>query len=100
MEPFQAQGAAQAIEDAFILAECLENTSGAEVEAAFGQYEQARMQRAEDLQESSRAAANVLYLPDGDEQRERDERYGSLLDTYPWGHRQPIWEHDVRRALS
>ena len=100
MEPFQAQGAAQAIEDAFILAECLENTSGDEVEAALGHYEQARMQRAEDLQESSRAAANVLYLPDGDEQRQRDERYRTLLDTYPWGHRQPIWEHDVRRALS
>lgn len=100
MEPFQAQGAAQAIEDAFILAECLENTSSDEMAAALGQYERARMQRAEDLQGSSRAAANVLYLPDGEEQRQRDERYRSLLDTYPWGHRQPIWEHDVRTALT
>ena len=100
MEPFQAQGAAQAIEDAFILAECLEGTTSQEVSAAFERYERARMQRAEDLQDSSRAAANVLYLPDGDEQRERDERYRSLLETYPWGHRQPIWEHDVRRALT
>lgn len=100
MEPFQAQGAAQAIEDAFILAECLDGASGDGVAEAFRQYEQVRMQRAEDLQESSRAAADTLYLPDGDEQRQRDERYRTLLDSYPWGHRQPIWEHDVRSALA
>ena len=100
MEPFQAQGAAQAIEDAYVLAECLKSASSGEVASALERYERARMQRAADLQESSRAAANTLYLPDGDEQRERDERYRSLLATYPWGHRQPIWEHDVRSDLA
>lgn len=100
MEPFQAQGAAQAIEDAYVLAQCLQGTPSDEVPAALVRYEQVRMQRAEDLQESSRAAADTLYLPDGDEQRRRDERYRSLLETYPWGHRQPIWEHDVRSALA
>ena len=100
MEPFQAQGAAQAIEDAYVLAECLDGVSSAEVPDALRRYEQLRMQRAEDMQDSSRAAADTLYLPDGDLQRERDERYRSLLDTYPWGHRQPLWEHDVRAALG
>jgi len=100
MEPFQAQGAAQAIEDAYVLGECLESAASGDVAAAFERYERTRRQRAEDLQDSSRAAANTLYLPDGDEQLQRDERYRTLLDTYPWGHRQPIWEHDVRTELA
>ncbi len=99
MEPFQAQGAAQAVEDAFVLGECLADVSPGDVPGALARYEGARMVRAEDLQDSSRAAADTLYLPDGDEQRARDERYRSLLDAFPWGHRQPIWEHDVRTAL-
>lgn len=100
MEPFQAQGAAQAIEDAFVLGECLAGVGGADVEDALRRYERIRMGRAEDMQDSSRAAADTLYLPDGDLQRERDERYRTLLGTYPWGHRQPLWEHDVRDELA
>jgi salicylate hydroxylase len=100
MEPFQAQGAAQAIEDAFVLGECLHGVPSAEVPEALTRYEQIRMQRAEEMQGSSRAAADTLYLPDGPLQRERDERYRTLLDTHPWGHRQPLWEHDVRAALG
>lgn len=99
MEPFQAQGAAQAVEDAFVLGECLGDASPSEVPDALRRYEDVRMVRAENMQDSSRSAADTLYLPDGDAQRERDEGYRSLLDTYPWGHRQPLWEHDVRAAL-
>jgi salicylate hydroxylase len=100
MEPFQAQGAAQAIEDAFVIGECLAGVVGADVPDALRRYEKIRMRRAEDMQDSSRAAADTLYLPDGDLQRERDGRYRALLDTYPWGHRQPLWEHDVRDELG
>jgi salicylate hydroxylase len=100
MEPFQAQGAAQAIEDAFVLGECLAGVESAEVQYALHRYEEIRMGRAEDMQDSSRAAADTLYLPDGDLQRERDEHYRILLRTYPWGHRQPLWEHDVRDELA
>jgi salicylate hydroxylase len=98
MEPFQAQGAAQAIEDAFILAECLAATPADGV-AGLGRYEAVRMTRAEGLQSSSHSAANVFYLPDGAEQRERDAGYATLHATHPWGPRQPIWEHDVRDDL-
>jgi salicylate hydroxylase len=97
MEPFQAQGAAQAVEDAYILAECLGDDPEDPV-GALRRYEVIRMNRAVDLQTSSHAAAESFYLPDGEEQRRRDAAYSTLLETLPWGTRQPIWEHDVREA--
>jgi len=99
MAPFQAQGAAQAVEDAYVLAECL----GAQTDdplAALARYERLRSARAEELQTSSSGAADVFYLPDGEEQRARDRDYETLSERLPWGTRQPIWEHDVREALS
>jgi salicylate hydroxylase len=99
MEPFQAQGAAQAVEDAYVLAECLADEPDDPV-GALRRYENIRMTRAGELQTSSHAAAESFYLPDGEEQRERDAAYATLLETLPFGTRQPIWEHDVRTALS
>lgn len=97
MEPFQAQGAAQAVEDAYVLAECV--AANDDVAAAFERYERIRMTRAEELQESSAGAANIFYLPDGEEQRRRDARYTTLLEELPFGTRQAVWEYDVRTDL-
>jgi salicylate hydroxylase len=99
MEPFQAQGAAQAVEDAFVLAECLAGDPD-DVAAALRRYELIRMARAGELQTSSHTAAESFYLPDGEEQRRRDAAYSALRETLPWGTRQPIWEYDVRSALA
>jgi salicylate hydroxylase len=99
MEPFQAQGAAQAVEDAYVLAECLAGEPDDPV-SALRRYEVIRMNRAADLQTSSHAAAESFYLPDGEDQQRRDASYATLLETLPWGTRQPIWEHDVRTALA
>ncbi len=98
MAPFQAQGAAQAVEDAYVLAECVAGEPR-DVPAALARYERVRMTRAENLQVSSQAAADTFYLPDGDEQRARDAAYERLHETLPWGPRQRIWEHDVRDDL-
>jgi salicylate hydroxylase len=100
MEPFQAQGAAQAIEDAYVLAECLDGVRPDGVTAAFERYERVRTSRAGELQASSSNAASDFYLDDGDEQRARDESYRTLHETHPWGFRQAIWEYDVRDALG
>lgn len=97
MEPFQAQGAAQAVEDAFVLAECL--AAADDPVNALRRYEQIRMNRAKDLQQSSAGAADTFYLPDGEEQQQRDARYATLLEELPFGTRQPIWEYDVRDDL-
>lgn len=99
MEPFQAQGAAQAVEDAYVLAECIADDAEDPV-AALARYERIRMARAEELQVSSRGAANVFYLPDGQQQRARDAAYATLLEALPWGPRQRIWEYDVRDAIT
>ena len=98
MAPFQAQGAAQAIEDAFVLAECV-GASRDDLPAALARYERVRTSRAGMLQTSSQTAANTFYLPDGAEQRARDAEYARLHETQPWGHRQQLWEHDVRDDL-
>jgi len=98
MEPFQAQGAAQAVEDAYVLGECVA-AAGDDLEAAFARYEQIRMSRAEELQAAARGNGNELFLPDGPEQQLRDAAYASLPETQPWGTRQRIWEHDVGDAL-
>jgi salicylate hydroxylase len=100
MQPFQAQGAAQAIEDAYVLAACLDGVEPDGVAAAFERYERVRTTRAGALQGSSSAAAHSFYLDDGDEQRARDESYRSLHESHPWGFRQAIWEYDVRDALG
>jgi salicylate hydroxylase len=98
MEPFQAQGAAQAVEDAYVLGECV-GADPEDVAGALARYEAIRMERGREIQASSSGAANVFYLSDGPEQRERDRRYATLHETLPWGPRQPIWEYDVRDAL-
>jgi salicylate hydroxylase len=98
MAPFQAQGAAQAIEDAFILAECVGDDPG-DLPAALARYEGVRTSRAGELQAGSQTAANIFYLPDGPEQEARDAEYARLHETQPWGHRQRLWEHDVRDEL-
>jgi salicylate hydroxylase len=98
MEPFQAQGAAQAVEDAYVLAECVGATPD-DVPGALRRYEDIRMGRALELQRSSSGAGSELYLPDGPEQQARDARYASGADDLRWGIRQSVWEYDLRGAL-
>ena len=99
MEPFQAQGAAQAVEDAFVLGACVK-AAGDDVVAAFARYERIRMNRALELQTGSRDAGSELYLVDGQAQVARDAALARLPETQRWGTRQRIWEYDVRNALD
>ena len=55
MTPYMAQGGAAAIEDAAVLARCLEATGGADVEEAFGRYEAHRKPRTSVIQAISSA---------------------------------------------
>ncbi len=99
LEPFQAAGAAQAVEDAFVLGGCVKAAVD-DVVAALARYEQIRMGRALQLQNGSRDAGSELYLADGPAQVARDAALARLPETQPWGTRQRIWEYDVRDALE
>jgi salicylate hydroxylase len=71
MFPFFAQGAAQSIEDAAVLARCLADDAAAPARA-LQRYESLRIGRTTKLQEISHARAHVNHLPDGPEQEARD----------------------------
>ncbi len=90
MLPFLGQGAAQAFEDAAVLASCL--ASGQRDPAqALRRYESARIGRASRVQEGSHARADYNHLPDGPEQRARDE---ALRAADPLAANEWIYAHD------
>jgi salicylate hydroxylase len=90
MFPFFAQGAAQAIEDAAVLARCLA-AAPADPAAALARYQELRIPRTTRLQEVSHARAHVNHLPDGPEQRARD---ASFTDVDPLAASAWIYAYD------
>jgi salicylate hydroxylase len=72
MLPFQAQGAAQAIEDGAVLGDLLADAGPADVPAALRAYEAARRPRATRVLEASRGNSPLFHFPDGPEQVARD----------------------------
>lgn len=71
MFPFFAQGGAQAIEDAAVLARCLAEDIS-DPARALRRYESLRIPRTTRLQRLSHARAQINHLPDGPEQQTRD----------------------------
>lgn len=70
MLPYVAQGAANGIEDAAVIAAALTCTSN--VQLALFVYEAVRKERAERIAASASGTSRSLHLPDGPEQEERD----------------------------
>jgi len=75
MFPFFAQGAAQAMEDAAVLARCLADGRSDPVQALH-RYEELRIARTSRLQELSHARSDLNHLPDGPQQQARDQSFG------------------------
>jgi salicylate hydroxylase len=86
MLPFFAQGAAQAVEDAAVLADCLRQASRDTVAQALHRYEMMRRPRASQVQLMSRGRELRNHLPDGPEQRRRDREFadGDPLRQSAW----------------
>ncbi len=91
MFPFFAQGAAQAIEDAAVLAQCLA-ADVMDPSKALQRYEARRIPRTTRLQEVSHGRARINHLPDGQEQQARDQAFARSdpLVANAW-----IYEYDV-----
>ena len=96
MFPFFAQGAAQSVEDAAVLARCLADDVHAP-DRALRRYESLRIRRTTRLQEISHARAHLNHLPDGPEQRARDE---SLADADPLVANGWIYAHDAEAEAA
>src|SRR5262249_4527223 len=96
MFPFFGQGAAQAVEDAAVLALCLAHDSGDPSRAWPGSGPH-RFPRTARLQEASHARAHVNHLPDGPEQQARDRAFARAdpLVANGW-----IYEYDPELALA
>jgi salicylate hydroxylase len=95
MFPFFAQGAAQAIEDAAVLAECIA-ADPENPRALLDRYESLRIPRTTRFQELSHSRAHTNHLPDGEEQRLRDQAFARAdpLISAAW-----IYGHDPRAAF-
>lgn len=73
MLPFFAQGAGQAVEDAAALAASIE--AAGDLAPALAAYDRVRVPRTAQVQEASHGRAEVNHLPDGHQQRARDEAF-------------------------
>jgi hypothetical protein len=97
--PYMAQGAVQAIEDAALLAKCLEQGDSRAVRAALQRYEQTRQPRASKRQELSPRNGVTYHLADGEEQRKRDANLSATTALLPqnvaW-----LYGHDCRGRIS
>ncbi|MGQ0509349.1 MAG: FAD-dependent monooxygenase [Betaproteobacteria bacterium] len=86
MLPFFGQGAAQAVEDALVLADCLRGVGQSGVADALLGYEAVRRPRATEVQLMSRGREVRNHLPDGPEQEKRDREFaaGDPLRQSAW----------------
>jgi salicylate hydroxylase len=97
MLPFFAQGAAQAVEDAAVLAGCLADASPASVAAALLRYEEIRRPRAGQVQRMSRGREVQNHLDDGPAQQARD---AALASSEPLRQSAWLYGHDVEADLA
>lgn len=86
MLPFFGQGAAQAVEDAVALADCLKDARPDSAAGALMRYEAIRRPRATEVQLMSRGREIRNHLPDGPEQEKRDREFaaGDPLRQSAW----------------
>jgi salicylate hydroxylase len=96
MFPFLGQGAAQAIEDAAVLARCLAGDPG-DPPAALRRYEALRKPRTTRVQLGSHARLHANHLPDGPAQLARDETFA---DEDPLAFNGWIYGHDPEEGVA
>ena len=98
MMPFMGQGAAQSIEDGFVLARCLAADRD-HPERAIGAYAERRRERAAAMQAASREQGRDLQVSDAAEVAARNAQMSATpeapLARYDWA-----WGYDVEKAIA
>ena len=96
--PFMAQGAAMAIEDGAVLAECL--AASADVAASLKRYEELRRVRAARIQTGSRRNAKLFHMR-GEAAAERNRTFGTSRNrTLDWLYRYDAFNLDAVEAAA
>jgi salicylate hydroxylase len=95
MLPHHGQGANTTIEDAITLAELLTSAAPGDLGAVLGRYQALRRARTRTIQRSSRVTNDLLHLPDGPAQADRDRRVSRFPEDFGWIH-----EFDALQAAS
>ncbi|KAF2092871.1 salicylate hydroxylase [Rhizodiscina lignyota] len=98
MLPYLAQGAAQAVEDAAVLRQCLATET--DLGRALKRYEMIRLPRASLIQAKTREHQYILHIDDGTEQEDRDVKMSVNGEDNPifWGcndRRHWLFSHDA-----
>lgn len=102
MLPFHAQGAAMAIEDAWVLARSLEQVPD-NAAAALAHYQEVRLGRANWVQAYSRQAEEMFHLSDPELVSRRDDKLRWNQDNYKEGFppgQIRIYGYDAEQAVT
>ncbi|SAL47373.1 salicylate 1-monooxygenase [Caballeronia choica] len=102
MVPYLAQGACQAIEDAWVLATCLEKHGRAGVPDALLEYERRRQPRTTRIQAGARFVVDWAHEPDEARVRQRNGRLKGLsrIDPLAEASWSFAWGHDILEAAK
>ena len=96
--PFMAQGAAMAIEDGAVLAECL--AAGEDVAASLRRYEDLRRRRTARIQTGSRRNAQLFHMR-GEAAAERNRTLGASRNrTLGWLYRYDAFDLEAAEAAA
>lgn len=91
-QPYRAQGAAMAIEDAAVLGNLLSRISHiSQLGPLLKAYQDLRLERTASAQASSRGNQRVYHLPDGEVQKRRDENMKMSMAFGNTGNTAELW---------
>ncbi|WP_229052554.1 alpha/beta hydrolase fold domain-containing protein [Aeromicrobium sp. Leaf350] len=102
MVPYLAQGACQAMEDAWTLAVCLERHGSSGIAEALIEYERRRQPRTTRIQAGARFAVKMAHEPDEVSVRARNGRWKGMqrIDPLAQTSWEFAWGHDPVAAMD
>ena len=102
MVPYLAQGACQAIEDAWVLAVCLSRHGVGEVPKALQEYEARRRPRTTRIQSAARSMVKLVHEADAQRINARNGRWKGLARIDPLGETtwSLCWGHDITQEVQ
>lgn len=102
MVPYLAQGACQAIEDAWVLARCLARHGAGDVQGGLLEYEERRRPRTTRIQAAARSMVKLVHESDAERIKARNGRWKGMARIDPLGQTTWAfcWGYDVVKAAE